>query len=83
MAKVHGRSADKKPVIMLNEDNQPVSDDQNIIIELTNFVGTLSRDNVSLTYVNWHVVPDTLKNEMWEYTRVYCTLHIFLCIFID
>ncbi|WOH14237.1 hypothetical protein DCAR_0933754 [Daucus carota subsp. sativus] len=71
MAKVHARSLAEKIPITMNEDHQPVSDNQKIITELTNFVGSLARDNVSLTYVNWHVVPNKLKKELWEYTRVY------------
>lgn len=77
MAKVHARRLAEKIPITLNEDHQPVSDNQKIITELTNFVGSLARDNVSLTYVNWHVVPDKLKKELWEYTRVFfhCLKH--------
>ena len=70
MAKVHGRRAEEKVVITLNNKGQPVSDNQKVITELSNFVGTLARDNVSLTYVNWHVVPETLKDEMWIKTLV-------------
>lgn len=71
MAKVHTRSTDEKVVITLNEESQPVSDNQKVITELSNFVGTLARDNVSLTYVNWHVVPENLKKQLWEHTLVY------------
>ncbi|KAL6551373.1 hypothetical protein OROMI_021861 [Orobanche minor] len=69
MAKVFARSANDKVVITLNEDDQPVSDNQKIITELANYVGTLARDNVSLTYVNWRVVPANLKTELWECVR--------------
>lgn len=71
MSKVHGRRIDEKVVISLNAKGQPVSENQKIVTELSNFVGTLARDNVSLTYINWHVVPDQMKNQMWEYTLVY------------
>ena len=71
MIKVHARTAENKVVITLNEDHQPVSDNQKILTELNNFVGTLARDNVSLTYVNWHVVPDSLKKQLWEQTLVH------------
>ncbi|KAL6507179.1 hypothetical protein OROHE_022078 [Orobanche hederae] len=57
-----------KVVISLNEEGQPISDDEKSVRELSNFVGTLARDNVSLTYINWHVVPDQLKKQLWEYT---------------
>ena len=71
MVKVHARTAENKVVIRLNEKNQPVADNQKVITELSNFVGTLARDNVSLTYVNWHVVPDSLKKNLWEQTLVF------------
>ena len=71
MAKVYTRSANDKVVITLNEDYQPVSDDQKIITKLNNYVGTLARDNVSLTYVNWPVVPANLKTELWVSVWVY------------
>ena len=67
MLKVHARGPDDKVVITLNEDGQPVSDN---ISELSNFLGTLAKDNVSLTYINWHVVPEQLKRQMLEYTLV-------------
>ena len=67
MIKVHARGPDEKEVVTLNEDGQPVSDN---ITELSNFLGTLAKDNVSLTYINWHVVPDQLKRQMLEYTLV-------------
>lgn len=71
MAKVHARGPEDKIVITLNEKNQPISENQKIITELTNFVGSLAKDNVSLTYINWRLVPKELKNEMWDYTRVF------------
>ncbi|WOG86506.1 hypothetical protein DCAR_0205717 [Daucus carota subsp. sativus] len=43
--------------------------------ELSNFLGTIARDNVSLTYVNWHVVPDQLKQKLWEYTLARFDIH--------
>lgn len=71
MTKVHARSGDEKVFIMLNELGQPVSDNQKILTELSNFVGTVARDNVSLTFVNWRLVPELLKKQMWDYTLVY------------
>lgn len=70
MSKVHARSPDEKVVITLNGLGQPVSEDQSIITELSNFLGTIAKDNVSLTYLNWHVVPGQLKKQMWEYALV-------------
>lgn len=70
MSKVHARGPDDKVVISVNEDGQPISDNRKVVTELSNFLGTLVKDNVSLTYINWHVVPVQLKNEMMEYTLV-------------
>ncbi|KAK1391738.1 hypothetical protein POM88_010794 [Heracleum sosnowskyi] len=68
MSKVHGRNPDEKKVISLNEKGQAISENDGDVAELSNFLGTLARDNVSLTYINWHVVPDQLKLKLWEYT---------------
>lgn len=69
MLKVHGRSSDEKPVITLSKRGQPVGD-RKLTSELSNFLGTLVKDHVSLTHVNWHVVPEELKKKMLEYTLV-------------
>ena len=88
LEKIHGRTADRRPVITLNERGQPVSSDGKVVAELSRFLGTVVKDNVSLTHINWRVVPDQLKNKMWEYTRVnmiplsaYITFHSCLYIF--
>ena len=85
MLKVHGRSPSEKIVITLNEDGQPIGD-RKITSELSNFLGTLVKDHVSLTHVNWHVVPEDLKQKMIEYTLVTSFtrhtshLHLYVCI---
>lgn len=70
MSKVHGRSTDEKQVIILNARGQPVGPDRKVTTELSNFLGTLVKDHVSLTHVNWNVVPEDLKKKMWEYAAV-------------
>lgn len=70
MGRVHARGPDEKIVISLNEKGQAIADDSKIISELSNFCGVLARDNISLTYINWHVVPDQLKKKLWEYALV-------------
>lgn len=70
MTDVHRRTVDERPVIFLNKSGAPVSKNKKIIRELSNFLGTLAKDEVSLTYVNWRLVPETLKKKMWDYTRV-------------
>ncbi|KAL8116810.1 hypothetical protein AgCh_023104 [Apium graveolens] len=65
---VHGRNPNEKVVIPSNAKGQAISDIERDVAELSNFLGTLARDNVSLTYVDWHVVLDQLKQKLWEYT---------------
>ncbi|XP_063948205.1 uncharacterized protein LOC108217084 [Daucus carota subsp. sativus] len=67
MYKVHGRTANEKVVITLNKQNQPIGD-KKVTSELSNFLGTLVKDHVSITHVNWHVVPEDLKQKMVDYT---------------
>ncbi|KAL8154920.1 hypothetical protein AgCh_000324 [Apium graveolens] len=68
MSVVHAIGPNEKVIINVIEEGQPISDEQKTMTELSNFLGTLSKDNVSLTYINWHVVPMQLKNQMLEYT---------------
>ena len=77
LEKIHGRTLDKRPVIQLNKYGQPVSDDDRVVAELKRFLGTVVKDNVSLTHINWRVVPLQLKKKMWDYTKVNM-IHIFL-----
>ncbi|KAL8108988.1 hypothetical protein AgCh_025182 [Apium graveolens] len=67
MLKVHGRSAGEKKFVKLSKRGQPIGD-QMSRSELINFLGTLVKDHLSLTYVNWHVILDDLKKQMLEYT---------------
>ena len=69
MLKVHGRSDAEKKFVKLNKRGQP-NGNRKTRSELSNFLGTLVKDHVSLTYVNWHVVPNDLKKQMLEYTLV-------------
>lgn len=70
MTAVHGRGRNDRPVILLNKKGQPVSKNRKLLRELSNFLGTVVKDNVSLAYVNWRLVPGQLKKTMWDYTRV-------------
>ena len=75
MSRVHARNPNEKVVISLNAKGQAISDKEKDVAELSNFLGTIARDNVSLTYVNWHVVPDQLKQKLWEYILVISILY--------
>ncbi|KAK1380317.1 hypothetical protein POM88_027061 [Heracleum sosnowskyi] len=69
MDKVHTRSFDNKVVIDMNERFQPVFDDDIVTSELSNFLGTITKRCVPLTYANWRHVPDNLKDTMWNYVK--------------
>ena len=76
MSRVHARNPNEIVVISLIKKGQAISDVEEDVAELSNFLGTLARDNVSLTYVNWHVVPEKLKQKLWDYTLVNSILYI-------
>ena len=48
MDKVHSRPYDKRVVIQMNDQGQPISDDDQVMTELSYFLGTLKR-SVPLT----------------------------------
>lgn len=70
MEKVHTRSLDKRIVVRVNELFQPIADDDKVRTELGNFLGTLAKRCVSLTYVTWRHVPENIKKTMWNYVKV-------------
>lgn len=69
MFKVHARTVNEKVVIKVNKKGQPIGN-RKLKAELSNFLGTLVKDHVPITYVNWHVVPEELKKWMLKYTLV-------------
>ena len=60
----------EKKVIKLNEHLQAIADDDKVLSEFTNFLGTLARQSIPLTYVSWHKFPDERKTELWEFIKV-------------
>lgn len=70
MDRVHTRSIDKRVVIDMNAKFQPVSEDDRVVTEFGNFLGTISKRCVSLTYADWRHVPSNLKDTMWNYVKV-------------
>lgn len=78
MSKVYGRNPNEKLPIKLNSEGQPIGDDGRVLTELSNFLGTLVRDNVSLTFINWHVVPEETKQKMWKCALVTSITKVFL-----
>ncbi|KAK1363568.1 hypothetical protein POM88_039129 [Heracleum sosnowskyi] len=66
MDRVHTRA--KKPEIRLSENGKPISDDDDhLISEFSNFLGTVVRDFVSLTCRSWTEVPE--KNILWQFVK--------------
>lgn len=71
MDKVHTRTLDQRIVIPVNEFFQPIADDDGVLSELSNFLGTLAKRCISLTYVTWRHVPQNLRNTLWNYVKVF------------
>lgn len=70
MDRVHSRPFDKKVVIDMNSRFQPILDDDKVVSELSNFLGTMARRCATLTYVSWRHVPKSLKETMWSYVKL-------------
>ncbi|KAL6554092.1 hypothetical protein OROMI_019765 [Orobanche minor] len=45
MSQVHARGLDEKVVINVNEEGQPISNEEKTVTKLSNFLGTLVKDN--------------------------------------
>nr|XP_017228755.1 PREDICTED: uncharacterized protein LOC108192725 [Daucus carota subsp. sativus] len=69
MDKVHTRSFDKRIVIEMNDDFQPIAENDKVLSELSSFLGTLAKRCVPLTYVTWRHVPKNLRQTMWNYVK--------------
>lgn len=65
MDRVYARN--EKKLMTLNRRFQPVSDcGDKVISELSNFCGTIAKDYVPLTFINWHQVPKMDKDVYWD-----------------
>ncbi|KAL6581960.1 hypothetical protein OROMI_005974 [Orobanche minor] len=62
----HIHTRGEKREIKLSDLGQPVDDDDNLISEFSNFLGTTVREFVSLTR-SWLEVPQ--KNILWQYVK--------------
>ncbi|KAL8101227.1 hypothetical protein AgCh_033197 [Apium graveolens] len=65
MKHVHTRG--EKREIVLSKLGQPISDDDRLLSEFSNFLGTTVREFVSLTCRTWSEVPD--KEILWKYVK--------------
>ncbi|KAL6518137.1 hypothetical protein OROMI_033838 [Orobanche minor] len=63
----HIHTRGEKREIKLSDLGQPVDDDDNLISEFSNFLGTTVREFVSLTCRSWLEVPQ--KNILWQYVK--------------
>nr|XP_017228464.1 PREDICTED: uncharacterized protein LOC108203795 [Daucus carota subsp. sativus] len=63
----HVHTRGEKREIKLSDLGQPVDDDEHLIREFSNFLGTTVREFVSLTCRSWTEVPQ--KDILWEYVK--------------
>ena len=69
MAKVHRRTLDDRPLVILNDEWQPVRP-KAVVVELGRFLGTLAKDPelVPLNILDWKFMPT--KDNIWSYVKV-------------
>ncbi|KAH0773666.1 hypothetical protein KY290_010803 [Solanum tuberosum] len=65
---IHARNLEERDEVTFDK-GQAVGPTDKIVSELTNFIGTISRNPrfINLMYTSWHAVPKYIKKRMWEY----------------
>ncbi|KAH0679159.1 hypothetical protein KY284_020244 [Solanum tuberosum] len=65
---IHARNLEERKKVTFDK-GQAVGPTGKIVSELTNFIGTISRNSrfINLMYTSWHAVPKDKKKRMWEY----------------
>ncbi|KAH0709283.1 hypothetical protein KY284_010710 [Solanum tuberosum] len=65
---IHARNLEERKKVTFDK-GQAVGPTGKIVSELTNFIGTISRNSrfINLMYTSWHEVPKDTKKRMWEY----------------
>ncbi|KAH0660453.1 hypothetical protein KY289_029201 [Solanum tuberosum] len=65
---IHARNLEERKEVTFDK-GQAVGPTGKIVSELTNFIGTISRNPrfINLMYTSWHAVPKDTKKRMWEY----------------
>ncbi|KAG5630962.1 hypothetical protein H5410_002679 [Solanum commersonii] len=65
---IHARNLEEREEVTFDK-GQAVGPTDKIVSELTNFIGTISRNPrfINLMYTSWHAVPKDIKKRMWEY----------------
>ncbi|XP_063948192.1 protein PAF1 homolog [Daucus carota subsp. sativus] len=69
MNNVYTRRPDEKKIIKLNFELQAIADDDKVLSEFKNFLGTLSRQSVPLDCINWRRFPEKRKDELWSFVK--------------
>ncbi|XP_056689379.1 uncharacterized protein [Spinacia oleracea] len=69
LVKVHARTMDERPYLILNKFGQPVGPTDEIVEEFTRFLGTLAKDSelAPLNFVNWPSLPT--HDKIWDYVQ--------------
>ncbi|KAK6781996.1 hypothetical protein RDI58_019792 [Solanum bulbocastanum] len=64
---IHARNLEERKEVTFDK-GQAVGPTGKIVSELTNFIGTISRNSrfINLMYTSWHAVPKDTKKRMWE-----------------
>lgn len=70
MSTIFTRKLEERPVIELNHELQPVSEDKKIITELSSFLGAIARLYIPLDIISWIKVPEKTKEEWWKFVKV-------------
>ncbi|KAH0729590.1 hypothetical protein KY289_000778 [Solanum tuberosum] len=65
---IHARNLEERKKVTFDK-GQAMGPTGKIVSELTNFIGTISRNSrfINLMYTSWHAVPKDKKKCMWEY----------------
>lgn len=69
MNAVYTMRADEKKIIKLNIELQAVADDDKVLSEFKDFLGTLGRQSVPLDCINWPRFPQQQKEELWSFVK--------------
>ncbi|KAH0636092.1 hypothetical protein KY289_036007 [Solanum tuberosum] len=73
---IHARNLEERKKVTFDK-GQAVGPTGKIVSELTNFIGTISRNSrfINLMYTSWHAVPKDKKKRMWEYINAMCEMN--------
>ncbi|KAH0775130.1 hypothetical protein KY290_012267 [Solanum tuberosum] len=73
---IHAINLEERKEVTFDK-GQAVGPTGKIVSELTNFIGTISRNPrfINLMYTSWHAVPKDTKKRMWEYINAMCEMN--------